>query len=166
MNTIHSTTKMCRHHPLRGNSGIARHRRQIRGASKRSNSARRSMKPCPPSFAPASPTNSAPPATCAALTSSNPCSPTSIPSSANHPLSGIPPNAECCPSKLEGTQTAIGAVARRVSSPVGVSASNHGAYRTTPINLKESWRLADIHSQVSSIKVLHGNLRKSNWARN
>ena len=35
-----------------------------------------------------------------------------------------------------------------------------------PVNLKESWRLANIHSQMGSIKVLHGNLRKSNWARN
>ena len=35
-----------------------------------------------------------------------------------------------------------------------------------PVNLKESWRLANIHSRIGSIKVLHGNLRKSNRARN
>jgi hypothetical protein len=35
-----------------------------------------------------------------------------------------------------------------------------------PVNLKESWRLANIHSRMGSIKVLHGNPRKSNRARN
>jgi len=34
-----------------------------------------------------------------------------------------------------------------------------------PINLKESWRLADIHSQVSSVKVPHGNPSRSNLQR-
>ena len=39
-------------------------------------------------------------------------------------------------------------------------------YRATPVNLKESWRLANIHSRMGSFKVLNGNLRESNWARN
>jgi hypothetical protein len=32
-------------------------------------------------------------------------------------------------------------------------------------NLKESWRLTNIQSQIDSTNVLHGNLRKSNWMR-
>ena len=34
-----------------------------------------------------------------------------------------------------------------------------------PINLKESQRLADIHSQMGSVKVPHGNPRRSNLQR-
>jgi hypothetical protein len=34
-----------------------------------------------------------------------------------------------------------------------------------PISLKESWRLADIHSQMGSVKVPHGNPWRSNLQR-